>query len=228
MKNLSTIMFFSLLVQACITVPRIQKKDTRNNGFSTELQNWFYVAHPQKIDTQTKVKSDTTFQYYLDSTYQIDSVEYDSTFQAKLDALSKCDGFKSNLFSDIVLTTNSIFSWGRNKSSILPNNGGMILIGDSLVHPISLGLYSSGTGHWSKGPTNKIITIHDSIFTKLVDLSQVDALNNQLKLSRDSLTTSTLLVATTKNESLKRLIAAIIASIVALILLILFLKKSIL
>lgn len=194
--------FFSILVSGCITVPRIQSKDTRNNQFSQKLQNWFYVAHPQKIDTQTKVKSDTTFEY-----------EYDSA-NASIGEMGWGDSDSSTslkINNDSILDSSAnLHIWGRNKGSIMGN-----LIWTTWQAP--------------KPVIKKvIITIHDSITRVVVDHSQADALGNQLKASRDSLTTSTLLVATTKNSSLKRLIWALIASLAALVFLILFLKKSIL
>lgn len=70
-KLLMLLSLFSFLASSCITMPRIQKKDARNNQFSFQLQTWFNVAHPQKIDTTTRTKSDTIIEekdsVYLDS-----------------------------------------------------------------------------------------------------------------------------------------------------------------
>lgn len=184
---------FSILVSGCITVPRIQKKDAKNNQFSQELQNWFYVAHPQNIDTQAKVKSDTSIQYFTDTTWLKD--------------ISTGGGADSTYSSE-------------HDSTVYGN-----------VSSIDMGRFI--TGFTPTKPTIKYITktitktIHDSIFSTVVDVSKINALNNQLGIARDSLTKSILLVATKTSGSLKRLIWAIIASLLALIFLILFLKKSI-
>lgn len=58
-----------VLVQSCVTVPRIDKKDSRNNQFSSQLQNWMAIKHPQKIDTTAKIISSDTTMTESDSVY---------------------------------------------------------------------------------------------------------------------------------------------------------------
>lgn len=61
-KPLLYSLFSMVLISSCITIPRINKKDSRNNQFSQQLQNFMAVKHPQKIDTSFKQsKSDTTW-----------------------------------------------------------------------------------------------------------------------------------------------------------------------
>lgn len=185
---------FSILVSGCITVPRIQKKDAKNNQFSQELQNWFYVSHPQNIDTQTKVKADTSIQYLIDTTW--------------LSNITTGGSGDSTYSNEIVHDSTIYGTWFPVRDTI----------------------------HYAEIPPTEIKyitktitkTIHDSIFITVVDVSKINALNNQLGIARDSLTKSILLVATKTNGSLKRLIWAIIASLLMLVFLFLFLKKSVL
>lgn len=58
-----------VLVQSCVTVPRIDKKDSRNNQFSSQLQDWMAIKHPQKIDTTAKIISSDTTMTESDSVY---------------------------------------------------------------------------------------------------------------------------------------------------------------
>lgn len=61
-KLLLCSLFSMVLISSCITVSRIDKKDSRNNQFSQQLQNFMAVKHPQKIDTTFKqIRSDTTW-----------------------------------------------------------------------------------------------------------------------------------------------------------------------
>lgn len=75
MNKLSLLSLFSMvLVSSCVTISRIDKKDSRNNQFSKELQNFMAVKHPQKIDTTVQQsKSDTTWGPLIPIYHNLDS-----------------------------------------------------------------------------------------------------------------------------------------------------------
>lgn len=175
LKRRDLLSLFSIfLVAGCITVPRIQRKDARNNQFSAQLQNWIYLAHPPNIDTTVQeVEGDTIMNEHDTIIYRnnIDSIGYITTYPLEV---------------TIPMTGNIIF--------------------DSDKH-------TCDTAFWYHPKIiNKVIiktitrTIRDTIRYTVVDMSAINAYQNQLKASRDSLTNYQILYANQKSKSLNRLI----------------------
>lgn len=168
LKRRDLLSLFSIfLVTSCVTVPRIQRKDARNNQFSTQLQNWIYLAHPPKIDTGVqKISSDTSV-YESDSTYYVtDSVVY---------GIEPHDTIAYNDPGIFQLNTNS---YHQNPPKIITK------------------------------VIEKIITrtIHDTIMINMLDVSEANALKNDLQAARDSTNNFQKLYSNEKLTALHRLI----------------------
>lgn len=183
-QYLILVSLFSTLVSGCITVSRVQKKDARNNQFSNQLQNWFYIAHPQKIDSGIKVISDTTYDtlyHHLDSLPLGENNYFWHNEGRKewVDSLSKL--IDTSRITDI---------------------GSIDLSGDII-----------SSGYWVSPPIYITRTIHDSIIINKVDVSQLNAYKNSLQTSRDSLNNYMIKYANKDSQSSKRLLWVIILSV---------------
>lgn len=64
-RNLIFSLSSIILLVGCITVKNIDNKDSKNNKFSDDLQLWFAIKHPQKIDSSVTVIHDTTQDPYV-------------------------------------------------------------------------------------------------------------------------------------------------------------------
>lgn len=193
MKKIIFSLFSTIFFFGCVTVRKIDKKDSKNNQFSQELQNWFYIKHPQRIDTTTRVKSDTSYYYSDSNDSSIDSTYYSSGNDSSVGP---------RLFPDVFMRTF--------------DNG--IISGDLTIDSVRSGWYSGGS-IWSfhSNKDTLIERIIDTIFITTINQSEINALKNSLITSRDSTTTYVLSLANEKNKSLKYLIAIIALSITTFI-----------
>lgn len=181
MKKLKKLMMLSLfsavLVQSCITVPRIDKKDSRNNLFSQELQNFMATKHPQKIDTVARKTSSDTITNEVDSNWfeigglgKVDQYFIDTTkFKLYLDAAKLA--FSWAAYDTVRWKP----LWFRTKHDTI------------IKHEIKI----------------RTIAIHDTTYIVVVNNSQIFALETYLQASRDS--TNQFILKYTEQKSTSRL-----------------------
>lgn len=226
MKNkhllLLAALYSMVLVQSCVTVRRIDKKDSRNNQFSTQLQNWMAIKHPQKIDTTAKIiSSDTTIT-------ESDSVFYNLLYQPTIpaDTISKYFLYSWDQYK-IEEKDGSFFITGRNKApsmaeyvpSIIKNTDDTVLwkplyvIHDTVVKNIL---------------RTKIITIHDTVTNTVVNSTELNALKTYLQVSRDSTNKYILKYTQQQSTSRARLIWIIVLCLILAVGIYFTIKKGIL
>lgn len=214
-------LFSMVLVSACVTVPRIDRKDSKNNQFSQQLQDWMAVKHPQKIDTTTEQsRSDTTWGpiILVDSTSNINFALGDSVSHNDWDVLPP--GF-SWTFIHRNDTIDSLYTTGRNKGSVLDAGeygGGLIFSNDSIL----IGLQNP----CKPKAYIQYVYIHDTITKLLVNESQIKGFTDQLGASRDSTATFTLKYTQEKSAGLIKLFIAIGLFILLIVSIILYFQKK--
>jgi hypothetical protein len=240
-------LYSMVLVQSCVTVPRIDKKDSRNNQFSTQLQNWMAIKHPQKIDTTAKViSSDTTIELTTDSTYY--TIKY-QPYSWEQDIKSDSIYYGDSIYTidstwDVtypIPTANldsgsGFYAWGRNKGGII----GMTQYIPTYIDTIRNMAWNGEdtvkwTQLWVKHDTviktilrTKTITIHDTITKIVVNGTELNALKTYLQVSRDSTNKFILKYTQQQSTSRARLIWIIVLSIILAVGIYFTIKKGIL
>lgn len=194
MKKIIFSLFSTIFFFGCVTVRKIDKKDSKNNQFSQELQNWFYIKHPQRIDTTTRVKSDTSY-YYSDGDSDVLNEKLPNSVYLGKDSIG-----------------NSVIFMGP-----FPFDNG-IIDGSLTIDSVGSSWHSNGSIWSSYSNKDTLIErIRDTVFITTINQSEINALKNSLIASRDSTTTYVLSLANEKNKSLKYLIAIIALSITTFI-----------
>ena len=207
-------LFSMVLVSSCITVPRIDKKDSKNNQFSGKLQDWMAVKHPQKIDTTIKQsKSDTTW--------------------GSIDTISSA-WENPPVYWDSISGLHFYHPWDNAPNQIDPG----FFSGTIPIFPTTDTLWlnldsGSNCANWIKNHPPKSILlrqyayIHDTITKIVVNDSQIKGLTDQLQMSRDSTNQYILKYTEQKSTSRLRLIWIIVMGIVIAVGTYFFINKSI-
>ena len=226
---LLTALYSSILVQSCITIPRIDKKDTRNNQFSQELQDLMATKHPQKIDTVArKVSSDTTIS-------EVDSVYYGSrlTDSPRMIWTSISGPLFTNIegkFQSVAGNFHDPGGYYTTDSTIWITGGSDKLYGPTYIDTIHGKAWHDGeddTVKWTPlyvihdtvvrhELKIKTITIHDTIAKTVINNSEVNGLRTYLQTSRDSTNQFVLKYTEQKSTSRGRLIWIIVLALALL------------
>lgn len=227
MKVLKPIMLLSLfstvLWTSCITVQRIDKKDSKSNEFSIQLQDWMAVKHPQRIDTSSKkTTSDTTITIIDSSYYESDSTVYGDN--KPIFATISADIIEAN-HPGLDSTKWIIYNIHKHDSVYLPDINDSTFIGTGYGHPALIGGAATTlpTNGYLYRTMNTIVkhelrtiikTIHDTTMITVVNTSEVKGLQAYLQTSRDSTNQYILKYTQQKSTSRGRLIWIITMGIV--------------
>lgn len=208
-------LFSMVLVSSCITVPRIDKKDSRNNQFSQQLQNFMAVKHPQKIDTSFKqIKSDTIWGPLI-----LDTNIAFGNWRFLLN--SHGEGFYIKPDLNKIPYPEDSFSYPPGRSDMGLNGGDslQVITFDTVMFP-----------HIKPPCVPKIyhqyIYIHDTVTNAVINHSEVDALSSYLKVSRDSISMFQLKYSQSKSAGLIKLFIAIGLGLLLIVGIILYIQKK--
>lgn len=222
-------LFSMVLVSSCITVPRIDKKDSRNNQFSQQLQNFMAVKHPQRIDTTFKQsKSDTTWgPLILDTNinfanwrFLIGDSRSGTLTQFQLDSIIKKLHFPT-FYGE---TIDPLYFPSQGEGFRYPQT----VIVDSFYYPPGQSDMGIGGGVDPCKPKiyRQYIYIHDTVTNAVINHSEVDALSSYLKASRDSTSTFQLKYSQSKSAGLIKLFIAIGLGLLLILSIILYFQKK--